>query len=465
MRKLTKTLALLAVLALLVAACAQDAGETTTTAAETTTTAAQTTTTAGETTTTEAMMEIATDVGVTAEPCPDGDADRGCIYLGVLTDESGPFAGAAPGLYAGQQLFWATVNAEGGIGGAYDVALPENLKKDTQYDPAKFVADYNQIANDVAAIAQSLGTPQTIAALPDYGRDNTVAAPMSWWTGWAFEDLVLEFGTGYCFEAMNAIDWAVAAVPAAGRELNTIGILEFPTDYGFDYAEGVKIAADANDITVAWEETVIPVSAGGDPAQVESVAKIVADTPDLVILVTGPSETAAIVGGAAQQLGANVPLFIGSAPSWNRALLASAAAPAFESGIYFQSSFTAGWDYDSVGHEKMRNAVASIGADPNDFFVSGWVSQYALKAALEAAYGAGDLTKEGIKNAALALTEVDYEGMMPPRSFAGDPNDVYPREATVGGYSADATTGIEVIQDFFVGPTASGYEFTEACAG
>ncbi len=463
MRRWVKTLALLAVLALLVAACAQDTEETTTTAAETTTTAAETTTTA-QTTTTEGMMEVATDVGVTAEPCPGGDPDRGCIYLGVLTDESGPFAGAAPGLYAGQQLFWGTVNAEGGIGGAYDVALPESLKKDTQYDPAKFVADYNQIANDVAAVAQSLGTPQTLAALPDYARDNTVAAPMSWWSGWAFEDLVLEFGTGYCFEAMNAIDWAVGAVPAAGRELNTIGILEFPTDYGFDYAAGVKTAAEANNITVSWEETVIPVSAGGDPAQVEAVAKIVSDTPDLVILVTGPSETAAIVGGAAQQLGASVPLFIGSSPSWNRALLASAAAPAFQSGIYFQSSFTAGWDYDSVGHEKMRTAVAAIGADPNDFFVSGWVSQYALRAALESAYEAGDLTKEGIKNAALALTEVDYEGMMPPRSFAGDPNDVYPREATVGGYSADATTGIEVIQDFFVGSTAADYVFTEACA-
>ena len=126
-----------------------------------------------------------------------------------------------------------------------------------------------------------------------------------------------------CFEAMNAIDWAVQAIPAAGRTFETIGILEFPSDYGFDYAEGVKIAAVANGLTVSWEETVIPVSAGGDPAQTEAVAKIVAEPADVIILVTGPSETAAIVGGAAQQLGANVPIFIGAAPSWNSALLAS----------------------------------------------------------------------------------------------------------------------------------------------
>ena len=469
-----RILAWLAVFALVVAACSQETEDTTADTeapAATTTTAAEETpteTTVAEETPTEttvAEMMLTLGAGVTEEPCEGGNPDNGCISLGVLTDESGPFAAASGGLYGGQSLFWATVNAEGGIGGAFDVVLPADLKKDTAYDPAKLVADYNTIAGDVAAIAQSLGTPQTVAVLPDYERDSTIAAPMSWWSGWAFVDNVIEFGTGYCFEAMNAIDWATGAIPATGRDFATIGILEFPTDYGFDYAEGVKIAAAANGLTVAWEDTVIPISAGGDPAQTEGVARIVADPVDLVILVTGPSETAAIVGGAAQQLTANVPLFIGANPSWNVALLATAAAPAFELGIYFQSSFVAGWDYDSVGHEKMRTAVTAAGFPANDFFISGWVSQYGLKAALEAAYAAGDLSHDGIQSAAFALTDVDYEGMMPSRSFAGDANDVYPREGVVGAYSADATTGIATVQDYFVGPSAASYEFTEACAG
>ena len=171
MRRWTTLLAVLAVLALIAAACSNETEETTTTAAQTTTTAAQTTTTAAETTTTEAMMEIITGPGVTEEPCPGGNPDHGCIYLGVLTDESGPFAGAAPALYGGQSLFWATVNAQGGIGGAYDVALPEDLKKDTGYQDDVMVTSYAQIAEDVAAVAQSLGTPQTLAVLPDYERD------------------------------------------------------------------------------------------------------------------------------------------------------------------------------------------------------------------------------------------------------------------------------------------------------
>ena len=473
MRKWTKLLAVLAVLGLIAAACSNETAETTTTA-PTGTTAAQTTTTGGDTTTTEAMMEIITGPGVTAEPCPGGNPDHGCIYLGVLTDESGPFAGAAPALYGGQQLFWATVNAEGGIGGAYDVALPEDLKKDTGYQDDVMVTSYAQIAEDVAAIAQSLGTPQTLAVSPDYARDHTVAAPMSWWSGWAFEERILEFGTGYCFEAMNAVDWATVAIPAVGREFSTAGIAFIPNDYGLDYGAGVKLAAEANGITVAWEQPVIPASSGGDPTQTEAVAKIVAEPVDIVFVVGGPNETAAIVGGAAQQMRAEVPLFIGAGPSWNVALLGSPAAPAFQSGIFFQSAPFPAWDYESVGHTKMRAAVEAAGLPANDFFVAGWMSQYAIKAALESAYESGDLSHIGIETAAFALTDVDYEGMMPTRSFTGDPNDpaVYPRTSLIGQYSADSTTGIEIIQDpstsdsgFFVGPTASDFTFTTACAG
>jgi ABC-type branched-subunit amino acid transport system substrate-binding protein len=472
MRKWTKLLAVLAVLALIAAACSNEPAETTTTAGETPTTAGETTTTAGETTTTEEMM--AELVGVTEEPCPGGNPDRGCIYLGVLTDESGPFAGAAPALYGGHQLFWATVNAQGGIGGAYDVAVPEDLKKDTSYLDDVMVTSYAQIAEDVAAVAQSLGTTQTLAVIPDYERDHTIASPMSWWSGWAFQERILEHGTNYCFEAMNAVDWATVAFPAAGREFSTAGIVFVPNDYGLDYAAGVKIGAEANGITVAWEQPAIPAGSGGDPTQTEAVAKIVAEPVDVVFVVFGPTDTAAIVGGAAQQLGASVPLFIGAGPSWNVALLGSPAAPAFQQGIFFQSSPFAGWDYDSTGHAKMRAAVEAAGLPANDFFVAGWISQYSIKAALESAYESGDLSHIGIETAAFALTDVDYEGMMPARSFAGDPNDpaVYPRTSFMGKYSADATTGIETIQDpstsetgFFVGPTASDYTFTAACAG
>jgi hypothetical protein len=470
--RLTKLVAVLAVMSMVAAACG-DSGTTTTEPAATeapATTATPATTqppaTEAPATTAPPAMELMTDVGITEEPCPGGNPDRGCIYLGILTDETGPFAAASPALVGAHRAFWATVNATGGIAGLYDVAAPDDLKRDTGYVPDAHVASYAEIADDVAALAETLGTAQTIAALPDYARDNTIGSPASWWSGWGFEafdqGLILEYGTSYCFEAMNAVDWAVGAVPAAGRpDITSIGIIEHPTDYGFDYAAGVKVAAEANGIEVAWELPIVPVAAGGDPAQVEAVTQVVSDPVDVVFMAVAPAETAAIVGGSLQQGATN--LFVGAAPTWNVALLGTAAAPAFEAGAYFQSAFVGGWDTESVGHEKMRTAIAAVGADPNDFFVTGWVSQYPIKAALEAAVASGDATKAGIAAAAKALTEVDYEGMMPSRSYSGDPNDVFPRESLVGGYSADATTGIATVQDFFVGPTAAGYDYSAPC--
>lgn len=474
-QKAIRWIALLGALALVVAACTNEE-PTDTTAPDTTqapgTTEAPTTTAATDSTEspdTTADAGMMTGIGVTEEPCPDGNPDRGCIYLGILTDESGPFAAASPGLVAGQRVFWATVNAEGGIGGAYDVALPDDLKKDTQYNPEVFVQSYNDIAGDVAAVAMSLGSPQSIAALDSYERDSTVAAPMSWWSGWAFEEedrgLIVEFGTNYCFEAMNAFDWSMEAVPASGRSVPaTVGILAFPTEYGADYAEGVKMAAEANGVEVAWEAPVIPISAGGDPQQVEAVQQVIGNPVDVIYLVTGPSETAAIVGGAVSQGATN--LWIGASPTWNVGILESPAAPVFEAGVYFQSGFVGPFDYDSVGHEKMRGALTAAGIESaSDFFTSGWVSQYGLKAALEAAFAADNLTREGIAGAVGALTEVDYEGMMPSRSFEGAPNDVFPRESLVSMIDPTASSGVTPVQDFFVGPTAESLEFTEPCAG
>ena len=476
---------LVMVMALVAAACSNtDSDDTTTTAAaaSTTTAAAAPTTTAAAASTTaapaattttadDASGEVAFDIGVTAEPCPDGNPDNGCIYLGILTDQSGPFQSASPALVGAQRAFWAAANAAGGIGGAFDVAMPDDLTKDTQYSPEVFVQQYNDIAGEIAAVGQSLGTSQSLAALDDMARDSTVAAPMTWWSGWAFDEhdkgLVIEFGTNYCFEAMNAFDWSMEAVPAAGRPTPTrVGILAFPGDYGADYAAGVKLAAEANGVEVAWESTVIPISAGGDEAQVEAVQAVLSDPVDIVYLVTGPSETGAIVGGAAAQGATN--LFIGAAPSWNVALLGSAAAPAFEAGLYFQSAFVGPWPYDSPGHEAMRQTLAAGGIteeEANDFFVSGWVSQYGLKAALDQAYASGDLTKTGIAAAARALSSVSYDGMMSERDFGGDPNTQFPRMSLVGAVDVTQPTGIAVAQDFFVGPTAEAFDFTAPCGG
>ena len=129
---------------------------------------------------------VETGVGVTSDPCPEAiggiptgaDPSKGCIYLGLLNDYTGPFGPLGPALETGQRAFWLWANQSGGIGD-YSVAIVEGY--DTQYNPQKHLEGYKAQRGEVAALAMSLGTPQTQFILDDMDADNMVAAPMSWY--------------------------------------------------------------------------------------------------------------------------------------------------------------------------------------------------------------------------------------------------------------------------------------------
>ena len=155
---------LLIVLALVAAACGDDDAETTTTTAATTTTGAGTT---AATTTLPPEPEVAFDLGVTPSPCADAvNEGNGCIYLGVISDlTDGPFAPLGVPLTQAQEDFWAEVNAAGGIDGWDVVITPENTV-DAHYDGPQTVEGAIALSERVLGLAQTLGTPQTLAALP-----------------------------------------------------------------------------------------------------------------------------------------------------------------------------------------------------------------------------------------------------------------------------------------------------------
>ena len=75
---------------------------------------------------------------------------------------------------------------------------------------------------------------------------------MSWYSGYAYKELdkglIVEFGSSYCAQGMNALDWALASLPV---DIKTIGIIGNAGDYGGDWAKGVQAAAEANGIRCA----------------------------------------------------------------------------------------------------------------------------------------------------------------------------------------------------------------------
>lgn len=401
--------------------------------------------------------EIATDIGVTAEPCPDAvNEDNGCIYLGTLSDlTEGPFAPLAVEIVRGQEAFWQRVNEGGGIGG-YDINVTE-YKRDNKYNPQEHVARYREIEPDILAIAQSLGTPPTLAAYDQYVADDVVAVPASWWSGWSVDETganILESGYPYCIESINGLDW-IAENEQKPAKVMAVG---YPGDYGGDGAAGAEAWAEANGVEfVGFTQTAPNAAAGNQDAAVQAILKA---KPDVVQLGTGPREAAEIIGKAAAQ--GFQGRFMGSVPTWNPALLASEAAPAIEA-LYLHVGPWGSFGTDTAAHDAMAEALGEGKVPENDGYTFGWIWQYPMKALLEKAAEGGDLTRAGLVAAVDGL-EVDYEGALPTKTYGGDPNETVARSAVISKPDKEAALGLTSVESDYVGPTAEAYEFTQPCS-
>jgi ABC-type branched-subunit amino acid transport system substrate-binding protein len=394
--------------------------------------------------------ETKADVGVSNDSCPNAvNKDNGCIYLGTISDlTEGPFAGLAVPITEAQKAFWKKVNEDGGIGG-YDIDVTKYVR-DNKYNPEIHNQAYQEIKPSVLALAQTLGSPTTAAIIRDLENSDVVAAPASWTSAWAFSDVILESGINYCLESMNAIDYALDEFSP-----KSVMAVHYPGDYGADAAAGAQIGAQANQLTFTAVET-----SSGQQNQAGAIDAIVSKKPGLVILTTGPTDAAVIIGQAAAR--GYQGKYIGTSPTWNPGLLKSPAAPAIKAQ-YLQSGPWATFTSDTPGHKAMREALGSV--QGNDGYTSGWVWSYPLKAALEKAADDGDLTREGLLKALKGLKSVDYQGMLPEGAgnFADDPNEAVVRQSIIAKPDETSPTGVSTVRDFYVGKTAKDYKLDGPC--
>jgi ABC-type branched-subunit amino acid transport system substrate-binding protein len=390
-----------------------------------------------------------TDVGVTKEACPNAvNTDNGCIYLGIISDLTvGPFKALAVPITDSQKKFWERVNKAGGIDG-YDIDVSTYVR-DNKYNPEVHNQVYQEIKGKVLALAQTLGSPTTAAIIADLKGSQIVAAPASWTSAWAFEDVIVESGANYCIESMNALDYAKEKY-----SVKSVMSVHLAGDYGNDAAAGVKQGAQTLGMTFSDVKT-----DSGTDKQAGAIAAIITRKPDLVVVTTGPADAAVIVGQAAAQ--GFKGRFIGTSPTWNPALLQSAAAPALLA-LYEQ---TAPWNTfasETPGHKAMREAVGSV--TPNDGYTAGWVWSYPLKAALAKAAENKDLTRAGLLKAVKSLSSVDYEGMLPSDAgnYAAGPNGQV-RVTAIYKPDRAGKTGLSQVRDLTVGPTAKAYVLDRPC--
>ncbi|MFB4317840.1 ABC transporter substrate-binding protein [Actinomadura sp. 21ATH] len=388
--------------------------------------------------------------GVTGKPCPQPvNKDNGCIYLGIVSDLSaGPFKSLGVPLTRAQQAFWDRINRQGGIGG-YDIDA-RTYVRDNRYDPATHRRAFQEIKDDVLALAQSLGSPTTEAILTELRAARMIAVPASYPSKWEFENVILEAGASYCFEAMNGIDYAVDNLGARSAMA-----VYFPGDYGGDAAAGAKAAARARGLSYSEVPT-----RQGAAAQDAAIRAIVERKPDVVMLTTGPAEAAAIVAKTvAAGFGGR---FMGSNPTFVKELLRSPAFPVLKERFWYVAPWKP-FAYDSPGHTAMRQALGRV--DPDDSYTTGWTLSYALKTVLEKAAANGNLTREGVYEALGQVTRVDYEGMLPAHAgdFSGTPNSAAFRESVISRPDERQYTGTRVITDFLAGRTVKAHRLDTPC--
>ena len=434
MRKRLGFLVLVLVMALVAAACSSDGDDTTTTAGsgggeETTTTADDGGGGEDTTTTAEQMAPPTTDVGV--------DLDAGTIQIGLLSDLSGPFAGLVSAIVAGQEAYWASVNAAGGIEGLQ----VELVTRDTGYDVPTHVTLYEEIKDEVVAIGHSTGSPHTVAIYEDLVADGILAIPLTWYSGWTapFDSNTMHHGTPYCIEAMQIIDYLVSTTGA-----ETIAIASLPGDYGLDSAAGAALAAEALGLEVVFDATggIIP---GEDLSPIG--VQIAESGADIAFVTATPTTFPAVYGAAiATGYEAN---WTGAFPNYSPAYLAADFAEQIVRD-YWINGYWLPWGADTPGNAAVRDIMTAAGADPLDFYHEGFIEAQIMEAALRAAYAAGDMTQAGVLAAAKTLESVDFGGMAPAESYVGSANDRIQRvshilrpsleDAAAGG------TGIEVIE-------------------
>jgi ABC-type branched-subunit amino acid transport system substrate-binding protein len=487
-RKKWRSIAVIAAFGLVAVACGDDddaaepdatsegtsdgtSAASTTAGATGTTAGATTASTAGDTTASTAGGTEPT-TGPSVDPASietDVGVDDSTITVGMLADLSGAFAGLVTEITEAQEVFWETVNAEGGIAGRQI----ELVVEDTGYDVATHVEKYEAIRDRVAIISQSTGSPHTSAIAQNLIDDNLVALPLSWYSGWAdpeFGTNAFETYTLYCFESMNGIEWL-----AENRDVQSVALISFPGEYGGDGDAGARLAIEELGLEIAYDGAgqVTPPSADNpNPDQSAVISQVVSSNADLVWATINPATLAAIMGGAVQQGYAGI--WSGNSPTYSYKLMGTELAPLLDE-FFIQSTYTATWGADVPGMANLVDSMSAARPDlpTSDAYILGWTEGMATKAILEQAAANGDMTRAGIVAAANEVV-VDFEGLAPTQTWAGEPNDYVVRESYI--YDIDAAeyvdeplstgagrTGSVLLEGPYTGDVAAAYIYEGPC--
>ena len=381
-------------------------------------------------------------------PAKTAGFDGTTIKLGVLTPLSGPVAVIGEPLTAGNEVKFEAVNAAGGIAGKYKVEL---VQEDTQYKPDLAVQKYNKIKGEVVAFAQSLGTPPTLALVPQLKRDNLVAQPASLDAFWVKEPNLLPVGAPYQIQAINALEYYVKQ---EGEDKKICSMYQDDA-YGEAGKQGVDFAAENLGFSLASTQKY----KAGDKDVTGQIQQLRRAQCDAVFLTGVPSDAGTIYGTAAK-LGFT-PRWIGQSASWIDELGDSPLADYLKQNVWIVAEGTEWGDEKVPGMKQMVADVEKYAPEqePDYYFGFGYNAATAMTALLEKAVELGDLSKDGIKAALDQLGTVSFNGLAGDYQYGANGDRNPPRQTTIFEVDPDKPFSLGTLEYNYEAPFAKDFEF------
>jgi ABC-type branched-subunit amino acid transport system substrate-binding protein len=390
---------------------------------------------------------------------PGIDTATKTIHLGVLTPLSGPVAVIGKPLTLGQETFFQQLNDSGGIEG-WKIDIKDH-EKDTKYDPQTQVQQYNAVIDSVAFIAQSLGSPTTLAIqqLADQGKVLIGAATQS--SSWVTDPVMAVIGNPYSIDIANGIDWVVNKL---GKKSAKIAIVYQNDEYGQDGLRGYKAALDTYHFNDVGQLTY----AATDTSFTSQIQALATAGAEYVFLVATPSPAGKLVGtGAALKY---LPNWVFQGPCWSGLLMTSDGSatgkptplnnPAITSHISVLG-FQAQWGDTSVpgmtkflaDHDKYAPTQV-----PDPYYMYGYAEAEMEAAVLKKAIDSNDLSRQGILTAKLNTGKITFGGLTPDVNYTpqlgpvAEQTEVAQVDITIAGF-------LKVVQPYFLGDAAKTLKF------
>jgi ABC-type branched-subunit amino acid transport system substrate-binding protein len=375
--------------------------------------------------------------------------DGKTIHLGVITPLSGLASVIGKPLTNGNEVYWAAVNAKGGVAGKYQVKLDE---QDSQYMVANALQGYDQVKSSVVGFQQVLGTQIVQAVLQRLKADQLSAGPATLDSLWVKEPNLFPIGAPYQVEAVNGFDYYLKH----GGQGKKICAIAQDDAYGSAGLQGLNFAASHLKFKVA---VTTRFATGSDvSAQVGQLADAKCDA---VFVASIPTDTVPIV---TKMIGRNfTPQVLGLAPTWLAGMESSPDQGAFLAQHFWLLSEGPEWGDTSVpGMSKLLadQQQYSPSQKPDQYFAFGYAEAWAEDQILEQAVKNGDLSKAGLQKASKEVGKLTFGNLVGDYTYgtsAGSRNP--PRDTTIFKVVAGKPVGLDILQAPFVSPTAQQLKF------